>query len=200
MEIEVYLLDLLGTFTFASYGAFLALKHKYDLFGVLLIGAITALGGGAFRELVIGDMPEFFNDLAYSAAVATGVAFTIIARKTYNVSSQLFVALDSLGLVVFAFVGAERAVELNLGLVGIVFAATSTAVGGGIMRDVILNQKPEVMYRGFYASVAFLLGTAYFAMQHISPGLLQANILIFVFLLVRFWALQKNIHLWKPKV
>ena len=165
-----------------------------------MIGSITALGGGTIREFVVGESPPYFGDVWFSVAVLVGVVFAIVGRGVWDWSARPFVVLDSLGLVVFAFVGAERAVELQLGLVGIVFAATATAVGGGIVRDVILNRKPEVMHRGFYASVAMLLGVAYFGLQHLWPGLIQANVLIVAFLLLRVWALRKNIQLWRPGV
>lgn len=199
METELYILDLLGTTTFASYGAYLALKQKYDVFGVSLVACIAALGGGTIRETIIGDAPEYFADYSYILAVIAGILLTLLVYKQYEHYTKFILFLDSLGLVVFAFVGAARADQLGFGVAGIVFAAVTTAVGGGIIRDVIFSVEPEVMHRGFYASVALLLGIGYFATQELMEQPFPASAFIFFFLVIRLWALRLNVELWKPK-
>ena len=106
--------------------------------------------------------------------------------------------LDSIGLVTFAFIGASKASSLEMNMFGIVFFATITAVGGGVLRDLVLNRVPKIMYYDFYATISILLGFIYGIFSEYMQDFFWANTLIIILFFLRIFVLFHNIHLWKP--
>ncbi|WP_261663079.1 trimeric intracellular cation channel family protein [Deinococcus sp. Marseille-Q6407] len=151
--------DLLGTLAFAMSGALLAVRKRFDIFGVLVLGAVTAVGGGAVRDTLTGQTPPLFlRDELYAWLSLGGglLAFAFGERLArFERTIQIF---DSIGLAVFASSGALGALALGLGPLGVTFAGMLSGVGGGIIRDLIANEVPEVMYRRdqLYATAAAL--------------------------------------------
>ena len=195
---EIYILDLIGTFTFAVYGSYFALKNDFDILGVFVCAFLTAVGGGTIRELVLGNVPFYFFDNNYLLAIIIAVTFTIFIYRFFNKIRRFALVLDSIGLVTFAFIGASKASDLGLGLVAITFCATVTAVGGGMLRDIVLGKIPEIMRRDFYASVAILLGIIYGSTEIEMGNFLWANLLIATCLVISLAAIFFKINLWKP--
>lgn len=195
---EIYILDLIGTFTFSVYGSYFALKKDFDILGIFICALLTAVGGGTIRELVLGNTPFYFFDNSYVIAVMLGVVFAISIYRNFNKIKRLVLVFDSIGLVTFAFIGASKASSLNLGLFAIIFCAVATAVGGGILRDIVLGKIPEIMYRDFYASVAIVLGAVYGLSEKLMQDALWANLLIFSCLTIRMAAIFFRISLWRP--
>lgn len=150
--------DLVATFVFGLEGASSATNAKLDLFGVLVLGFVTALGGGIVRDLIIGDVPPAaFRDQRYPVAALAGavVAFVVFAPLA-RVPSWILITLDAAGLSLFAVSGASKALlarspGLTAAILGVV-----TATGGGVMRDVLLNRVPAVLRVDVYASAALL--------------------------------------------
>jgi len=196
---EIYILDLIGTFTFAVYGSYFALKKDFDVLGIFVCAFLTAVGGGTIRELVLGNVPFYFFDNNYFLAIGAAVIFTIFIYRIFSKIRRFALVFDSIGLVTFAFIGASKAEALGLGLMAIVFCATVTAVGGGMLRDIVLGKIPEIMHRDFYASVAILLGVIYGLAEKNMESFFWANLLIFSCLAIRLAAIFFKINLWKPK-
>lgn len=150
-------LDLIGILAFALSGALLAVRKRFDLFGVLVLGCVTAVGGGAVRDTLTGQTPPLFlRDEIYlwTALLGSGLAFGFgerLARFERTIS-----VFDTVGLGLFAASGALGAVNFGLGPLGVVFTGALSGVGGGIIRDLIANEVPEVMYRRdqLYATAA----------------------------------------------
>lgn len=199
MSLEIYILDLIGTMAFAIYGSYFALRKDFDIFGIFVCAFLTAVGGGTIRETILNRPPFYFFDMNYIFVVALGITITIFAYNKFSSIQPFVLVLDSIGLVVFAFIGASKAHDLNLGTFAIIFFATITSVGGGILRDVVLNEISEIMRRDFYASVAVLLGIFYGLAGDSMKNVLLANLLICVCLAVRLLAVFFKINLWKPK-
>lgn len=196
---HLYFLDLLGTFVFACYGSYYALKKDFDIFGILVCAFLTAVGGGTIRELILNHVPFYFFDMAYAEAIIAGIAFTIIIFKHFHKINRLMLILDGIGLVVFALIGASKAHELGFGLLPIVIFATVTAVGGGLLRDMVLNDVPEIMYKDFYATVAILLGVAFWFGEKYADNVYFLNFLIVAFFVLRVLVIYYGFGLWKPK-
>jgi uncharacterized membrane protein YeiH len=161
-EVPVLLvLDLVGTFAFALNGALTAVRVAHvDIFGVVTLGLITALGGGILRDILLGDLPPAtFGDWRYLAVAATGglVAF-LFSRGLSRFSTSIDV-LDAAGLSLFAVTGASKAHEMGLGPAQAVILGTVTAVGGGTLRDVLVREVPSVLSSGLYA-VPAMVGAA----------------------------------------
>lgn len=156
------LLNLLvwaGTLTFAATGALVAIRANFDLIGVLVLAAVTAIGGGSIRDVVVGVLPpdNFTNEPLLWVVAATGLLVFLLHGRIRPESRLLYV-LDTLGLAIFAALGAQRGVEYGLGMWGTIFAGAVSGVGGGVLRDVLTGKVPGVFYRSgdFYASAAAL--------------------------------------------
>lgn len=151
------LLIWLGTLTFAATGALVAVRKRFDLIGALVLASVTAIGGGSIRDIIVGALPpaSFGNESLLWAVALTGVAIFFL-HGFIKAEGKLLYALDTLGLAIFAALGAERGLDFGLGLWGTVFAGAVSGVGGGILRDVLAGQIPGILYRSgdFYASAA----------------------------------------------
>jgi uncharacterized membrane protein YeiH len=196
---EIYILDLIGTFTFAVYGSYFALKKDFDVLGIFVCAFLTAVGGGTIRELILGNVPFYFFDDSYILAIIFATIFTILIYRMFHRIKRFALVLDSIGLVTFAFIGASKASDMGLGIFAITFCATITAVGGGMLRDIVLGKVPEIMHRDFYASVAIILGVIYALADGKMTDFLWANLLIFSCLAIRLVAVFLKVDLWKPK-
>ena len=157
-EVFIYVLDLFGSMAFAVTGAFKAIEHKADIVGVIILATITGVAGGTIRDVVFSDsLPNSILDPAYvGITVASAiVVFLLFSRlkKHWNV----FLKFDAIGLGVFTVIGATFAYSLfGLNFLAIVSAGILTAVGGGILRDVFVNQVPIVFVKELYASASFV--------------------------------------------
>ncbi|RJK95957.1 trimeric intracellular cation channel family protein [Vallicoccus soli] len=154
-------LDLLGTSAFALNGALTALRAaRLDLVGVLTLGAITALGGGIVRDVLLGAVPPAtLQDWRYLVVATVGGLLAFAAGHRLARLATPILVLDALGLSLFAVTGAGKALELGLGPGQAVLLGGITAVGGGTLRDVLVAQVPTVLRSGLYA-VPALLGAA----------------------------------------
>ena len=159
-------LDLVGIFAFALTGGLVAVKKRLDLFGVLVLAAAAALGGGVMRDLLIGDTPPVgISDWRLvSAAVLAGV-ITFLFHPGVERISKFVRVLDAAGLATFAIGGSLKALGAGLDPIAAVLVGCITAVGGGVIRDVLAGQVPEVLRREMYALPA-LLGSALLVAAH----------------------------------
>lgn len=153
----------LGTLTFAVSGALLAIEKRFDLVGVVVLAGVTAVGGGSIRDVVVGSLPPqvFRNETQLWVIFAVALLMVGLSRRFGRTQLEPLLErpiyyLDTLGLAVFAALGAERGLMFGLGLWGTVFAGTISGVGGGVLRDVLTGQVPGIFYRNrdLYASAA----------------------------------------------
>lgn len=145
-------LDLVGVFVFALSGGLVAVKKGFDLFGVLVLAAAAALGGGILRDVLIGDVPPVgISDWRLLTAAALGGLVTFLYHPGVERISRLVRALDAMGLAAFAVAGSLKAVSFDVTPVASVLVGVTTAVGGGVIRDLLAGQVPEVLRRELYA-------------------------------------------------
>jgi uncharacterized membrane protein YeiH len=154
-------LDLTGTFAFALNGALTALRlARLDVVGVLTLGIVTAMGGGILRDLMIGAVPPAtFADWRFLAVAAAGATIAFLLGHRLDPLARSITVLDAAGLSLFAVTGASKAVQYGLGPVQAVILGAVTAVGGGTLRDVMIQRLPTVMRAELYAIPA-LAGAA----------------------------------------
>lgn len=158
----LHALDLIGIFVFAISGALLAVRKNFDVFGIAVLAEVTALGGGLFRDLVIGAVPPAaFTDLGYfvTPLLATALVFFLhphVERIQTGVN-----VFDAAGLGLFCVVGTTKAYDYGLGLTASACLGLATAVGGGVLRDVLANEVPSLLRwdRDLYA-VPAVVGAA----------------------------------------
>ncbi|WP_297833433.1 trimeric intracellular cation channel family protein [Pseudomonas sp.] len=161
MGFEVFpAIDLMGTFVFAVSGALAAIDRQLDIFGVFVVAFVTACGGGVIRDLCIGALPPAgLINIEYLVVIALAVALAAFFQHLLLRLAQPTLFFDAVGLGFFAAFGAHKVythvpdVELSL-LLGVI-----TAVGGGIIRDVLLGRVPVVLTKEIYASAALLGAT-----------------------------------------
>lgn len=149
----VLALDLLGTVTFALNGSLTASRRvRLDIVGVLALGVVTAIGGGLIRDVLLGATPpaalERWYYLATAGAGALAAWFISRPPRTLN---RVIVALDAIGLSVFAVVGAQKALDFGLQPAAAIVLGVITAVGGGTLRDVLIGDVPSVLTSELYA-------------------------------------------------
>jgi uncharacterized membrane protein YeiH len=150
--------DLAATLVFAVEGASAAVNADLDVFGVLVLGFVTALGGGIIRDLLIGDVPPAaFRDQRYMATALVGalIAFAIFAPIS-RAPHWLLTVLDAGGLSLFAVSGVGKALDFGANDLTAIICGVLTATGGGAIRDVLLNVTPAVLRVSVYASAALL--------------------------------------------
>ncbi|WP_431042037.1 trimeric intracellular cation channel family protein [Streptomyces sp. P1-3] len=155
-------LDIAGIFVFAISGALLAVRKNFDVFGMAVLAEVTALGGGLFRDLMIGDVPPTaFTDLGYflTPLVATLIVFFLhpeVERITKAVN-----VFDAAGLGLFCVTGTTKAHDYGLGLTASATLGLATAVGGGVLRDVLAHEVPSLLRwdRDLYAVPAMVGAT-----------------------------------------
>lgn len=190
--------EIIGTIAFAISGALLAIERKLDLFGVLFLSVITALGGGVIRDLIIGSIPPwaFTNPEYLALALLSGlITFVVVYvfRSRFSVFkarlSQINNYFDALGLAAFSMVGAEVSLAHFPGnWVLCLFLGMTTGIGGGILRDIMSREVPYVFKKHIYG-VASLSGCAlywiiwYFTKQETPAALLGMAVVITIRLL-----------------
>jgi uncharacterized membrane protein YeiH len=142
---------------FAITGAFKAIEKKFDVIGILVLATITGVAGGTIRDVILGRIPNSIVDPTYViVTIASGlVIFFLYSRlkKHWN----LFLKFDAIGLGVFTIIGATFAYNIfGLNFLAILLAGVLTAAGGGILRDIFVNQVPIVFVKEFYLSASFI--------------------------------------------
>jgi uncharacterized membrane protein YeiH len=139
-------LNLIGTFVFAVSGALLAVRKDYDIVGMAVLAVITAIGGGVIRDLVIGAVPPAaFTDAIYLWLPLVATALTYFAHVQLNRLNVSVLVFDAAGLAVFCISGTVKALNYGLGPVSAATLGVVTAVGGGIIRDILAREEPSVL-------------------------------------------------------
>ncbi len=200
-DVFIYILDLFGTMAFAVTGAFKAIEHKSDIVGIIILATITGVAGGTIRDIVLGEFPtNSISDPAYVIiTVATGVVIFFLyshLKKHWNV----FLKFDAIGLGVFTIIGATFAFNIfGLNYLAMVLAGVLTAIGGGILRDVFVNEVPIVFIKELYASASFVGVTIFYLLLLAEIELYAATIAgIIIITGLRLVAMKYNWNL--PKV
>ena len=175
--------EYIGIIAFSMSGFFVAARNKLDFLGVLISVFLTAFGGGILRDVTVGKTPyAFTHDIPVLLMVAVTVLLVIFRfhKKQSIENKPLFILSDSIGLVSFSITGALIALEQDLNLTGVLALSFVTAVGGGIIRDVIINEIPFVLKTGFYGTIALLIGLVLYVLERYE--MVDIYTLSFVFL------------------
>lgn len=159
------LFELIGTVAFAASGAMVGLSKKMDIFGIAVLGLVTAVGGGVIRDLVLGITPPatFINPIYAAVAFSVSVILFVPAVRSFlfgkkEAYEKIMLIMDSLGLGIFTVVGIETAYlgGHSESVFLLVFVGVITGVGGGIIRDVLAQNTPAVLKKHFYATASII--------------------------------------------
>ncbi len=193
----IYLFDLFGTCIFAITGAVKGVRCRLDILGVVVFAATVGTGGGMLRDMLIGATPvaSFTNSWYLIICVATGLIVFFTAPKFVG-RWRVILYADSLGLGVFTAIGVAKGALYGIGPVGQLLCGVFSAVGGGVVRDVLSRSVPTVLTSDFYATASLIGGAVYLLL-----GLFQfetlAKFLIVtaVVFLIRVVAIKYHFHL-----
>jgi uncharacterized membrane protein YeiH len=156
--------DFAGTFVFALEGALAAVVAHLDLFGVMVLGFATALGGGVIRDVLLGALPpSALRGWGYPATAFAAATIGFLIEPHLAGPSHLLITLDAAGLSLFAVAGAAKAFDAGIHPLSCVLLGAVTAVGGGTTRDVLLARIPAILRVDIYATAA-LLGSLIFVL------------------------------------
>ncbi|OAD45169.1 trimeric intracellular cation channel family protein [Polaribacter atrinae] len=158
----IYILDILGTFAFAISGALVASDKKFDLFGVLIIAFVTAVGGGMLRDVLIDAHPiNWIGDLNYLYTIFAAVIFTFLFKSKITYLSKTMFLFDTIGISVFTLLGLEKGLAYDLHPIIALIMGMISAVFGGVLRDVLTNKIPLIFEKEIYASACLSGGIVY---------------------------------------
>lgn len=203
IAVLIQFLDLFGTMAFAVTGAFKAVEHKSDIVGVLILSTITGVAGGVIRDIIFGKLPPtaVINPLYIIITISTGVVIFLlypILKTHWN----LFLKFDAVGLGVFTVIGSAFAYNIfGLNFLTMSFAGVLTAIGGGILRDALVNEIPIVFTKELYATASFIGIVILFVMLSININLSVASIpTIVVVTSIRLIAMKFNWNLPRARI
>lgn len=194
----IYALDLFGTFVFAISGVLTAIHKKFDIVGSIIIGIVTAVGGGTLRDLLIGETPvAWMTDLNYLWVILTAVIISYLFKDAILKLRKSMFFFDTIGIGLFTILGLQKTADLGLALPIALLMGIVSAVFGGVIRDVLTNVVPLIFRKEIYATACLVGGLVFIALEQISSHL-HVNMIIAMlivviirYLSVRFkWSLQ----------
>ena len=194
--------EIIGLVSFAFSGLLIAIDMKLDLLGIFISSFLTALGGGVVRDIIAGREIFALTNNYPSILILLIILLSLffhISKLSKIYEHPLFIVTDTIGLVSFAISGATIAAEAEFALFGVMIISFITAVGGGVMRDILINKVPIVLVSEFYGSVALAVGLLIYIVNFL--GILNSFTISLIFIFgvwLRFYALKRGWHL--PKL
>ncbi len=179
IELFIYVLDLFGTMAFAVTGAFKAIEHKADIVGIIILATITGVAGGTIRDIIFGnELPNSLIDPAYVIITISTAIVLFLLHSRLQKHWNLFLKFDAIGLGVFTVIGATFAYNLfGMNFLVIILSGMLTGIGGGILRDIFVNQTPIVFVKELYASASFIGALSFYLTLMITGEIYAATII-----------------------
>lgn len=206
-EIITFIMEMIGTVAFAASGAMVGAKRKMDIFGICVLGVITAVGGGITRDVILGiTPPSVFQNPIYAlvATVVSCLVFIVLylnqellegkSRVTYD---RIMIMMDAVGLAIFTVVGVNIGIRKGYleNAFLLVFLGTITGVGGGLLRDMMAGVPPYIFVRHIYAC-ASIVGALTCVWIHRIFGEVEAMVVSsIVVLIIRYLAAHYRLNL-----
>lgn len=173
-----YTIDILGTIAFAISGVLVAMSKKMDVFGILIIAFVTAVGGGTLRDLLIGDMPvSWMKDITYTYIILGSAVFAIIFKSKINYLRTSLFLFDTIGIGLYTLVGIQKGINADLHPIICIALGTITATFGGVIRDILCNEIPVIFRKEIYATACIVGGITYFLLSEFP---IQNNIVFLI--------------------
>ena len=169
----LFIFEIVGTIAFAISGAIVAIKNEMDIFGVVMLGLTTSVGGGILRDITLGNVPPtvFDNYIFLIVAIIVSLIVFIPKVREYIIKLDALVQImDAIGLAIFTVVGVEASLSYNNLLLSL-FCGTLTGVGGGVVRDIFARTKLYVFTKHFYACASLIGALLSFYLFRINDNL-----------------------------
>jgi len=168
-------IEISGTVAFAISGSFSAMQKRLDVFGVLIMGFVTAIGGGTIRDVLIGHTPVgWMRDYQLPLIILGTVIATIFFKKYIKIFKTTLFLFDALGLGLFTIIGIQKGIDAGLNPGVCVALGTITGCFGGVVRDILLNDIPLIFRKEIYATACIIGGTLYMLLiDHLSTDVVE---------------------------
>ena len=176
--------DFIGIICFALSGFLISVHYNLDILGVFISSFLTALGGGMIRDVLANRTPYIFTDTTPVILVIATVLIALLFKlhKITNLEGKTaFIISDAIGLVSFAITGSLIAIGADFNFLGVLMLAFLTAVGGGTIRDILINKVPSILVSEFYGTVAIIVGLVIYILHLFHQVNLLTLTLLFIF-------------------
>lgn len=165
-SIYIFYFGVIGTFAFSISGAMTAMRKEFDPFGVIIIGFVTAVGGGTVRDILVKDVEVFWlKEPAFVYSIIAGSVFAMLFRKKLDILAKSLLLFDTIGLGLYTVIGLEIGLHNGLSFMICIILGTITGSFGGVLRDILVNEIPVVFHKEIYATVSILGGSLYFILK-----------------------------------
>lgn len=192
----VQILDFIGTLAFAISGIRLASAKHFDLFGAYVVGLTTAIGGGTMRDLMLSQPPFWMTNPFYLLCTALALVWVIMFRRFLVKQENTWFLFDTIGLALFAVTGIEKTLAAGFPFWTAIIMGTLTGAGGGVFRDVFINEVPLIFRREIYALACVIGGVAYFICYKMGLNNIASGLTCGAFVMLsRILAVHYKLHL-----
>jgi uncharacterized membrane protein YeiH len=189
----VFIIELLGTMAFAVSGAFAAMEKKLDVFGVVVIAFVNAIGGGTIRDVLIGNLPvTWMQDIIAPSVILATAVVAILYRNIFHNLPKTLLLFDSLGLGLFTITGIQKGLDAGIHPAICVALGTITGCFGGVIRDLLLREIPVLFHKEFYASACIVGGVVYFLLLYVVSAPVAQTAAIVIVCALRLLAAKFN--------
>ena len=189
-------LDFIGTLAFAISGIRLASAKHFDLFGAYVVGLTTAIGGGTMRDLMLSQPPFWMTNPFYLLCTAFALVWVIMFRRFLVKQENTWFLFDTIGLALFAVTGIEKTLAAGFPFWTAIIMGTLTGAGGGVFRDVFINEVPLIFRREIYALACVIGGVAYFICYKMGLNNIASGLTCGAFVMLsRILAVHYKLHL-----
>jgi uncharacterized membrane protein YeiH len=180
------IVNILGTLSFAISGTSAAMRKELDIFGIIIIAFVTAIGGGTLRDILIGKLPvAWLQDYVAMTVIMSGTITTIVFGTWVKKLNYTLFIFDALGLGFCTIIGIQKGMELQFSSGICIALGAMTGCFGGVIRDTLLNEIPLIFRKEIYASACIFGGVAYYGLLHfhVENNLAQVICIVFIVLL-----------------
>ncbi len=193
MELFILTIDYAGTFVFAISGALAGMKRKFDVFGVFILGLVTAIGGGTLRDLLIGSTPVgWMQNTVYLYIVVGAVAFAYLFRPHFRKLRRSMFLFDTIGIALYTILGLQKALNFGLSPVICVLLGVVSATFGGVIRDVLSGEVPLIFRKEIYASACLAGGVLFLVTDQLIGERVAMGVAIVVVFVIRTLAVRNH--------
>ncbi len=193
---------IIGTVAFTVSGYLVGVRKHCDVLGIIILALLTAIGGGMIRDVLIQRIPQVFlytDALWVIAATLVTVSLLRLQKRESQFLLRTFIVADSLGLVAFSIAGAQVGLQYELNGFGVAMLGFITVVGGGMVRDMMVNAVPFILHKDFYGTVAILIALSIYLLEQQSwLTTLSLHLVFAIGLVLRLFAHWRELEL--PKL
>ncbi len=187
------LIEIAGVIVFSISGAFSAMQKRFDAFGVIVIGFVTALGGGTIRDVMIGYTPvTWMRQIHFPLISLVAGASTLFLKPYIKNLKVTFIIFDAIGLGLYTVIGVNKGLAFGLHPVVCIILGTITGAFGGVVRDILLNNVPHLFRKEIYATACVVGGIFFFMIKDLFDSDITKAITIMIVCTIRLVAVKYN--------